>query len=171
MVKDRIKGSAHEAKGAIKQGAGKATGDSKLDGGCRREKRRQSSERRGQRKKMPHAKRSRNKLEQDTRNGCRSHWRCFVWSMSEIPNSTPSEIPDPQKKDDVPDIGPVPDPVIEPPGPDVPPVKEPDRHQPKRGNRDISLAGFQNSSLATRGAPQTRNAPMISRGVLSEVDF
>lgn len=31
MDRDRIKGSAHEAKGAIKQGVGKATGDSKLE--------------------------------------------------------------------------------------------------------------------------------------------
>jgi uncharacterized protein YjbJ (UPF0337 family) len=31
MDKDRIKGSAHEAKGAVKQGIGKATGDSKLE--------------------------------------------------------------------------------------------------------------------------------------------
>ncbi|MGA9948693.1 MAG: CsbD family protein, partial [Xanthobacteraceae bacterium] len=31
MDKDRIKGSAHEAKGAIKQGVGKVTGDSKLE--------------------------------------------------------------------------------------------------------------------------------------------
>jgi hypothetical protein len=53
--------------------------------------------------------------------------------MSDIPNQSPSEIPDPQRKDDrVPDIGPVPDPVIEPPGPDLIPVKEPDRRQPKR---------------------------------------
>jgi hypothetical protein len=53
--------------------------------------------------------------------------------MSDIPNPTPQEIPDPQKRDDrVPDIGPVPDPVIEPPGPDLPPIKEPDRRQPKR---------------------------------------
>jgi hypothetical protein len=52
--------------------------------------------------------------------------------MSDIPNPTPQEIPDPQKHDRVPDIGPVPDPVIEPPGPDLPPVKEPDRGQPKR---------------------------------------
>jgi hypothetical protein len=53
--------------------------------------------------------------------------------MSDIPNPTPQEIPDPQKKHDrVPDIGPVPDPVIEPPGPDLPPVKEPDRREPKR---------------------------------------
>jgi hypothetical protein len=50
--------------------------------------------------------------------------------MSDIPNPTPQEILDPQKKDDrVPDIGPVPDPVIEPPGPDLPPIKEPDRCQ------------------------------------------
>jgi uncharacterized protein YjbJ (UPF0337 family) len=31
MDKDRIKGAAHEAKGAVKQGVGKATGDSKLE--------------------------------------------------------------------------------------------------------------------------------------------
>jgi uncharacterized protein YjbJ (UPF0337 family) len=31
MDKDRIKGSAHEAKGAIKQGVGKAIGDSKME--------------------------------------------------------------------------------------------------------------------------------------------
>ncbi len=30
MDKDRIKGAAHEAKGAIKQAAGKVTGDAKL---------------------------------------------------------------------------------------------------------------------------------------------
>jgi uncharacterized protein YjbJ (UPF0337 family) len=30
MDKDRIKGSAHQVKGAIKEGAGKATGDEKL---------------------------------------------------------------------------------------------------------------------------------------------
>jgi uncharacterized protein YjbJ (UPF0337 family) len=31
MDKDRIKGSAQQAKGAIKEGAGKATGDTKLE--------------------------------------------------------------------------------------------------------------------------------------------
>jgi uncharacterized protein YjbJ (UPF0337 family) len=31
MDKDRIKGTVHEAKGAIKQGVGKATGDKKLE--------------------------------------------------------------------------------------------------------------------------------------------
>jgi uncharacterized protein YjbJ (UPF0337 family) len=31
MDKDRIKGATHEAKGAVKQGVGKATGDSKLE--------------------------------------------------------------------------------------------------------------------------------------------
>ena len=31
MDKDRIKGAAHEAKGAVKQGIGKASGDSKLE--------------------------------------------------------------------------------------------------------------------------------------------
>ncbi len=31
MDKDRIKGAAHEAKGAIKKGVGKLTGDSKLE--------------------------------------------------------------------------------------------------------------------------------------------
>jgi uncharacterized protein YjbJ (UPF0337 family) len=31
MDKDRIKGAAHEAKGAVKQGVGKVTGDSKLE--------------------------------------------------------------------------------------------------------------------------------------------
>jgi uncharacterized protein YjbJ (UPF0337 family) len=30
MDKDRIKGSAHQAKGAVKQGVGKLTGDTKL---------------------------------------------------------------------------------------------------------------------------------------------
>ena len=32
MDKDRIKGSAEQAKGKIKEGAGKLTGDSKLEG-------------------------------------------------------------------------------------------------------------------------------------------
>ncbi len=31
MDKDRIKGAAHEAKGAVKEGIGKAAGDSKLE--------------------------------------------------------------------------------------------------------------------------------------------
>jgi uncharacterized protein YjbJ (UPF0337 family) len=31
MDKDRIKGAAHEAKGAVKQGIGKASGDAKLE--------------------------------------------------------------------------------------------------------------------------------------------
>jgi uncharacterized protein YjbJ (UPF0337 family) len=32
MDKDRVKGSAHQAKGAIKAGVGKVTGDAKLQG-------------------------------------------------------------------------------------------------------------------------------------------
>jgi uncharacterized protein YjbJ (UPF0337 family) len=38
MDKDRIKGSAHEAKGKIKEVAGKATGDAKLEGEGKAEK-------------------------------------------------------------------------------------------------------------------------------------
>jgi uncharacterized protein YjbJ (UPF0337 family) len=38
MDKDRIKGSAHEAKGAIKEAAGKVTGDAKLEGEGKGEK-------------------------------------------------------------------------------------------------------------------------------------
>jgi uncharacterized protein YjbJ (UPF0337 family) len=38
MDKDRVKGSAHQAKGAIKEGIGKATGDAKLQGEGKAEK-------------------------------------------------------------------------------------------------------------------------------------
>jgi uncharacterized protein YjbJ (UPF0337 family) len=38
MDKDRIKGAAHEAKGKIKEVAGKATGDAKLEGEGKAEK-------------------------------------------------------------------------------------------------------------------------------------
>jgi uncharacterized protein YjbJ (UPF0337 family) len=38
MDKDRVKGSAHQAKGAIKEGIGKMTGDAKLEGEGKAEK-------------------------------------------------------------------------------------------------------------------------------------
>ena len=38
MDKDRVKGAAHEAKGAIKEGVGKMTGDAKLQGEGKAEK-------------------------------------------------------------------------------------------------------------------------------------
>jgi uncharacterized protein YjbJ (UPF0337 family) len=38
MDKDRVKGSAHQAKGAIKEGVGKMTGDAKLEGEGKAEK-------------------------------------------------------------------------------------------------------------------------------------
>lgn len=38
MDKDRVKGSAHQAKGAIKEGVGKVTGDAKLEGEGKAEK-------------------------------------------------------------------------------------------------------------------------------------
>jgi len=38
MDKDRIKGAAHQVKGAVKENAGKATGDTKLEGEGRAEK-------------------------------------------------------------------------------------------------------------------------------------
>jgi uncharacterized protein YjbJ (UPF0337 family) len=38
MDKDRVKGSAHQAKGAIKEGIGKVTGDAKLEGEGKAEK-------------------------------------------------------------------------------------------------------------------------------------
>jgi uncharacterized protein YjbJ (UPF0337 family) len=38
MDKDRIKGSAHQAKGAIKEGIGKVTGDAKMEGEGKAEK-------------------------------------------------------------------------------------------------------------------------------------
>jgi uncharacterized protein YjbJ (UPF0337 family) len=38
MDKDRIKGAAHQAKGAVKETAGKALGDSKLQGEGKAEK-------------------------------------------------------------------------------------------------------------------------------------
>jgi uncharacterized protein YjbJ (UPF0337 family) len=38
MDKDRAKGSAHQAKGAIKEGIGKMTGDAKLEGEGKAEK-------------------------------------------------------------------------------------------------------------------------------------
>jgi len=38
MDKDRVQGSAHQAKGAIKEAAGKITGDAKLQGEGKAEK-------------------------------------------------------------------------------------------------------------------------------------
>ena len=38
MDNDRIKGAAHEAKGAVKEGAGKVTGDAKLQAEGKAEK-------------------------------------------------------------------------------------------------------------------------------------
>jgi uncharacterized protein YjbJ (UPF0337 family) len=38
MDKDRVKGSAHQAKGAVKSAAGKITGDSKLEAEGKAEK-------------------------------------------------------------------------------------------------------------------------------------
>jgi uncharacterized protein YjbJ (UPF0337 family) len=38
MDKDRVKGAAHEAKGAVKEGVGKVTGDAKLQGEGKAEK-------------------------------------------------------------------------------------------------------------------------------------
>jgi uncharacterized protein YjbJ (UPF0337 family) len=38
MDKDRVKGSAHQAKGVVKEGIGKVTGDAKLEGEGKAEK-------------------------------------------------------------------------------------------------------------------------------------